>query len=368
MNRQIMVLIVSVLSTAAFCGATAWFFQPDAQLYQFFFYRSPIQYATLFLCAVSLTVLGSRWLERRRNHRVLKSARANEAGWQAHGDVVARQYNSIREQLIHAGGVAACSRFRDVVEEQRKAIRRAYDPVHYLVGLLPVCGLFGTLLGLTRALFTGFSGTVGADAVPRFVQALATSLDTTVLGLVCAMLAGSLAWLSERHENEFADGVAAWLKERFELDKLTVTASSVGQAVGQLPAPAPAMEVLATELRVLTNQIACDARGAFEQMLQLTSGEFHRNHQKLMTEIVERQQAREEALIRRLTGQIEERLSTSLTKIGTLIQEQNSRSSRHLGRQLNRVAAALEKRTPDEVVVRYARNGHKELEVEDVGA
>ena len=243
-----------------------------------------------------------------------------------------------------------------MTEERQTEVQRTYESIHFFTGWLPALGLFGTLLGLSDALFAAFSGgDLDSAALQQFVTGLATAMDTTVLGMACAAPLVGCAWLLSRREEALVEQFARYLRERFD--------------VQDGPPADRTADVLQAELRRLARKVAEEAKLAFGQLLA-TSAETYREQ----LEARRPGRAGRSASTRRADGtqaQLEmgSSLRGSLETVGDLIKQHNGQMAEAVVREVGQLRTAIRRRTPEQLIIRYPQdssvnnNGHARREV-----
>ncbi len=99
-------------------------------------------------------------------------------------------------------------------------IEGSYNVVQGIIWAIPVMGFIGTVLGLAGAM-DGFGGTlamsddIGAvrDALTTVVGGLSTAFDTTLLGLVGAVILQLLSTFTKKREYQMLDECGAYCRE-----------------------------------------------------------------------------------------------------------------------------------------------------------
>ena len=346
--NRIGLLVWTTILCAVVHGALQNFALPGDRLYAFIYERGPVQYATLYVaCLVAMLLLG-RFLKCRWGRGQLESLqrRPQQATGPLREEVAA--VAAICEQR---GGTAASARIGRLAEERQTEVQRAYETIHFFTGLLPALGLFGTLLGLSDALFAAFSGGVlNSAAIQQFVTGLATAMDTTVLGMACAAPLAGGAWLLSRCEDAVVEQFARYLRQRFD--------------VQDGPAADRTAEVLQAELRRLTQRMAEEAKLAFGKLLETSAQTYREQLEHAVQAVLAAQRAHDERMVHKLMAQVGESLRGSLGTLGEVIKEHNGHMAEAVVREVGHLGTAIRRRTPEEVIIRYQQdssvnnNGH----------
>ena len=198
--RPLFKIGVAVDLVILLCCLVYWLFDPGDRAYDFLFRRSPVQYLTLTAFALAVTLLGCRFIRHVRSMRELRRIRRA-------GDLSAMprcplgdQIRTLRDALDRFGTSAAVARAESLAQRQEEETQREYEVINFLLGSMPALGLFGTMLGLSDGLFKAFSKGFGQESIQGFIGSLGIALDTTVLALACALVAGFGTWVLTRTE------------------------------------------------------------------------------------------------------------------------------------------------------------------------
>lgn len=291
---------------------------PGDRFYAFLYQRGFVQHATLYVaCLVAVLLIARRF-------RYLRDRRCFEAVEQGRGappEVLDRHLTTVSTMCDEHGAAAAVACAQRLAEENGTRVRKAYEAIHFLAGSLPALGLFGTMLGLSSALYAAFSaGTLNADSIQRFVTGLATAMDTTVLAMACAIPLFACAWLQSRAEQTLAEGYAAHICKQFELQDLPATDQTV--------------DVLHEELRRLMRKIGWEARSNFEQLLETSTKQYQQQLERAVQEIFATQREHDERMVQTVSRQVTDSLSQSVDRVGDLFTEQNGRMTDGMIRQV----------------------------------
>ncbi len=104
------------------------------------------------------------------------------------------------------------SMLKSQAEADEQQIATSYQLVQGFIWAIPILGFIGTVLGLSQAI-QGFGGTLATsgdfqavqDSLTVVVSGLATAFDTTLLGLVAAVLLQLVMTVLRRREARFLD-------------------------------------------------------------------------------------------------------------------------------------------------------------------
>ena len=213
-----------------------------------------------------------------------------------------------------------------------------------MTGLIPALGLFGTMLGVSNALFTAFSGgSLGPEAVERFVGGLATAMDTTLLAMACSMPLFGFAWLLERVEHGLADDYERYVRQQCSVPDIAQKTDSTA--------------ALQAELRGLTRRIAAEAKATFAQFLGSAAEDYRQSIERAVQDVFETQRAHDQSMVQQVALEVATALRESVETMGEVIREHNQHVATEMTDHVGRLEQALHNRTPEEVVVRYRHNG-----------
>ena len=320
---------MAVLMTAMILAAVDLLAWPGTWIYEFFFHRSVIQFVTLLVFSLTLTLLFGRLIK----------------------------FGRRRRRTVHAGVTSS----RAAAEGLSEEISTAYEAFNFLISMMPALGLLGTVLGLSISLSTAFGGaSVGPMALQQFVTALATALDTTVLGLICAMITGALAWLLNRAEHEDC-------KKRFsENGKGICLDMSKGAGEESILAEwngdcFPAAGDTSIQLQWTAAQILNRTGISLEQFQRSAIEALRANLAGTVREHFREECAHQQELTKNLSSD----LRGAVHDVGDLIERRAQKSARELDRNLCALNKTLRQRTPSEVIIHYNGNGAAEQERND---
>jgi biopolymer transport protein ExbB/TolQ len=334
-----------VASSAALCGlihgALLLLTRPGDRLYALIYDRGFVQYLTLYMAALVVVLLLVRQGKHRRERFLLEAAQRQPSVPPGPlGEAVASVAAAHEEQ----GAAAAAARIARLAEERQTEVQRAYEAIHFLTGTLPALGLFGTLLGLSDALFAAFSGgALDSGALQQFVTGLATAMDTTVLGMACAAPLVGSAWLLSRREEALVEHCARYLRERFGVQDAPLADRTTG--------------ILQMGLRRLTQKVAEEAKVTFGRLLETSAQTYREQLEHAVQAVLAAQRAHDERMVHRLAAHVGESLRESLGAVGTLITEHNGHTAEAIVHEVGRLRAALRRCTPEEVVIVYPQTG-----------
>ena len=358
LKRGPVVILVSIVLFLLMCVMVSSVSESKQRLFEMFFHRTFVQFASTYVFALVITLLGKRFTVYLQAKRQLQKAHKEKLLRAYKKFVLPEDMNIIRKHFIEHGreGVLLC--LDQLVKHRKDKIHKAYEMINFLVCCLPALGLFGTMLGLSASLFTAFAaGNVGPDAVKNFVTALGTALDTTVLALGFALIVGGLAWFINHLENELGERQANFLSKVF-LNKIASKSAEKKTADLSSPALSSLTSAFRAELRALTADIVENGLVKFDERLRDVAGSYRLGLESAVDKIFRQQREHEQAMVEKVASH----LIKSVDHIGVLIKKHNNDSLKTVTSRLRHIAGTLDKRIAGELVIRYERNGRFELE------
>jgi biopolymer transport protein ExbB/TolQ len=230
----LLVLVIAADMVVTACFIVSRLFGPGEYLYEMIFHRSFVQYVTLFTFALILTLLGGRFIRcfrsKREMRRLADRADENDVLDSPIGEIASK----IKDTLARHGSDAALAEAEQSADRQKGQTEHAYETINFLMYLLPALGLFGTMLGLSGAMSAAFSkGIMSKESIGIFVSSLGTALDTTVLAMVCAMIAGATMWLLTRTEKPLQEQQVELVRRLSGLERLHRSAGAAQPSAGR---------------------------------------------------------------------------------------------------------------------------------------
>jgi len=353
-------LVIALMGVILGCLILAYFTKPGDRIYEIIFHRGPVQFLTLYATALIVTLLCYRSTVYFRDR--LKIQRLKEGKHDCLNDdpSLSNHLRNLRKLLANKNSpkvVLACS--QDFIQQQKDHINKAYELTNFLMGSLPAFGLLGTVLGLSGAMFTAFSkGQAGPESIKLFVGALGTALDTTVLALVCALSVGMFVWLLNRHEIELIAQEDKFIRHLFSI-------SSTSEAQGIQHSETNSLvlaEDFKKELRSLIIQVVAETTAKFDKSLQDVAGICRNGVQCAVDEILDKQRAYEDTSVKKIA----ENLNESINRIGSAIVKYNNYAANTMTSGLRDIVESLDKRIPNELVIRYNHTKETEMEMSHV--
>jgi len=321
----------------AICVVVATTVDHEGRLYQFVFERSYIQLVTLFV-ACQIAALTFRRMARYRLDRA--GVEAAEVDPDASPAEIMESVRDVCATRRTHGNVAALAHTERIAKDREKRIHKSYANINYLAGCLPALGLFGTMLGMSNALFAAFGeGSLGPQSVQRFVASLSTAMDTTVLAMTCAAPLFAWLWLLERFDNELTERYADHVRNRLGLEHVLHEDKTV--------------DALRTELRSLAGAIADEAHSSFESVLKKAVQTYQEGLGEAIRAIHQQERARDIEMVQRIATQTRTHLAEAVENVAARVQEHNSHTAGEVARQVAQLEQALRNRTPEEVIIRY---------------
>lgn len=340
-----MVFLLACLAITALTG-------PEDYLRQFFFRRSFVQLVTLLVASLIVVLLGRRAACLARDRREWQAYRQH--GEKALPAALAEQLRTVREELVQRGDAAAADCAKRIAQDGKDQLEAEYETIQVLACALPALGLLGTMLGLSTALFTAFSGeAAGPQSVRQFVAALATALDTTVLGMFCALPALATAWSLKRGESRLHAQYASLLQGSLPT---VAPGPNVASPAGG-PAPAVGLEPLRGELRVIAAGVLAEAKQLFQDLLADSAAVHRHQVAAAVQDVFRAQRGRERRMVVKVAALVSRRLSRSIDAAGQRVSQHNGQVAAGLIREFRQLNGALRKTVPNEVLIRYQHNG-----------
>lgn len=322
-----------------------------------------IQLSTLYAFVLALTLLCYRLVVYLSSRNQLRSLKQGKYGWRSHNFPLGEHLHAIRKSLAKDSGEVALSYAQDFIQGQKNNIQKAYELINFLVCSLPALGLLGTMLGLSQALFEAFSnGKFGAESTKRFIESLGTALDTTVLALICALLAGTFAWLLHRVESEHTEQEANFVRNLFSLDQLALklkraeTTHSVGNHFSAV------IKTLKVELQPLMAETFAEVTSKFDKSLQDVAEFYRSSLNRAVDGVINGQRSYDAMTVEKVTTHF----NKTVDRIGTVIVEHNNHVVNTVASELKNITGMLDKRIPGELIIRYNRNEEPAMEMNDV--
>ena len=353
-RRKLAVAGLSCLLFALICG-TVWFTtEPGDRLFEMLFHRTFVQYVTLYVFVLCLTALMASALQYVGAIRRLQQIELDPEEWTLEVLSFGTERAALGRHLAENGRSGISLTVDYLTEHWGKQVRRAYEFVGSLICFLPALGLFGTVLGLHRSLFAAFGdGQGGPAAVRQFVGSLAIALDTTVLALAAALVAGALSWAMQRLENERIARQAGLVQRVFheKFAAVYAEARTEGDEAGAKPSTARALHA---ELKVVLAAALEEALSRFDERLREVAQSNRDTLESTVKEVLEQQKTLEQALLSRLA----EDLRSFIAGMEGLLERQNNRAVRSVVSGLGHLSKTLDRRIPGELIIRYDHNGH----------
>jgi len=325
------------------CCVVSWRFESGQRIHDFLFKRSEVQYVTLFVFALAIVLLGHRLIQHVRSRRKVDKIRRGEDWREMPNSPFTEHIATLRDVATQEGMTSAFSRAERFAQERQKDIQRAYDSINFLVCSLPALGLFGTMLGLSSALFGAFSqGSFGSESIETFVSSLGTALDTSVLALSCALVIGLLAWLLNRTEKEFQEQRLEILLEVAGLNRYTPRSTNSRQSdSGQTP-NADIVDAVRIELQASAAQntqtvteITSKFDGSVSRLEELVRASLERACQN---EVAYNQEVDPTIVVQAIHSSLDQ----AMERITELVTTHNQDTTRTIAAALNRFAEAVE--------------------------
>lgn len=270
--------LLAILLSAAFlalvsdwktAGASEW----QHAVYVFFFERSRIQWLTLSVLFLALSILAHRaWLHIRlvRDLRLIRQdAEFPDDARQRHAG---RRAERVSECLDQAGPRAADGCNRQLAFEDEKALDRIYRLLGYSIQFMLALGFFGTVFGISRSLFGSFGdiGTLTPEVLKEglgdFTTNLGTALDTTVLAIIGSLVVSALMTLTNWLEANGLNALETRIADAIPRD--------VARLDWQVGLAERVEERLRQDLKDIVEILAAESRTAMEGLVDRTAEIF----------------------------------------------------------------------------------------------
>lgn len=203
--------------------------------YQFLLQRSVCQWATLYAFLLGLSYLSARLVTWLRNRFQLSRLGPDSTDLKS-SSLVHRWARYIKRCAPHMTRVQFQDTLKDMTGREEDELYQVYSPVNDVIHMLPLIGFFGTVLGLSRGLYSIFKGAAGGSGSASFGQAIGTAFDTTLLALGCTILLTILQRLLHRRELEVLVTLGDRMDEFWEAEEEEAV-TRPRKAQPELPSP-----------------------------------------------------------------------------------------------------------------------------------
>ena len=165
-------------------------------VHAFLFERTPVQWCTLGVFFSVLTLLAHRMLRLRSVRSALRQIRAGRThAAEVKEDLVRSRFEQVGACRQRHGERTAAACMDDLNRRDEEALEHLYVLLGSGVQIMLALGFFGTIWGISRSMFGAFGDLSTASpaelrqGLGSFTTALSIALDTTVLGMSCALVA-----------------------------------------------------------------------------------------------------------------------------------------------------------------------------------
>jgi biopolymer transport protein ExbB/TolQ len=361
---KLLTVVISVAFVMLICVTVALVTEPGSRIFEMVFHRSFVQFLTLYVFALIITLLVGRVIAYLRNRSELRRIRKGNRSRRSQKSPLAHHMSTLHKGLVTYGGGAAIRCAEQFSQQQKDIVCKAYNLINTLIGFLPALGLFGTMLGLGQSLFAAFSsGEIGPEQSRQFVGSLAIALDTTILGLVCAMVAGLFTWLLNRVENDLCEQQTGFVREIFSIEELdrelnvakATPASSNSHSCAEV-------NTLKAELRTLSAEILAEFASRVDKSLHNIDEFCRRGLEQSANKSFADQHPNEPIAVEKIASH----LTKAVDNIGVLINRHNNHLICTVTSAIKNLTESLEEKIPSELVIRYNHNNKYQMEVSDV--
>lgn len=221
-------VIVALIATAALYATLLLVLPSSAWFKVFLFERSFTQWVALGMFVFGLDQLTYRWRVARTETHLLartvwppatpETSPPPGQGW------VGPRLATLGEVVRHHSPAFTKNTAKSLAEEDARTLNEAYSLSSDVVGLLPLVGFFGTVLGLSQGLYNNFV-LQGEDSTSSFANAIGTAFDTTLLALFLTILLSVLQSLIRRTEQSVLERLERFVEQ--QLVHLELTGSPV---------------------------------------------------------------------------------------------------------------------------------------------
>ncbi len=191
--------LVAVGATLALFLVLTFTLPDNAWFRAFLFERSFVQWLS-----IAMFIFGADILIRKTRRLSREQADLSGAQWQDYPDAagtwVRRRIAAVAKMAASHSPSFCRDAARDLSDEDNQALNESYVLPSDVIGLLPLAGFFGTVLGLSGGLYNNFV-LQGEDSTDSFANAIGTAFDTTLLALaltIALSIAQSLLRRSEQ--------------------------------------------------------------------------------------------------------------------------------------------------------------------------
>lgn len=347
------VLLSAITATVLLYLGLTLFSAPGMWVHEFFFHRSPIQWATVFLFLLAVGIVVQRGISLAGENRAMKAVEQGKspggAGSKAEGSLVGWRIAQIRKLLAGSRGFDPVSLAKEMLNSDEDSMAIGQMHLTAIASLLPLLGFTGTVLGLTTKLFGLFQLGNNAIANPegikgwltQFANGLTTAFDTTLLALGCCILVVALKSILGQGEAQLISRL-----RRYVLEDLLAGSRS----------PAPDIpDVLARRLGELTLGFREELRAASAAMIQEARGtlaqaftDIGRGFQEELARTIARSQemvrTSQTDLVRATVEELGKRLSPAIDHALTHIREQNGKVAQLLASSFQEGLGAMDRK------------------------
>jgi len=339
------------------CRFVTEFSAPGDRIYDFFFRRGFVQMITMAVFSLTATTLFFRFLDSLFWGRKMRIAAEKGPGWILRSGPFGRYLAETQRLLAEKGEREASSYADRIVRSMEREAGKAQEAMSFLTGSFPALGLLGTVLGLSGSLHSAFSGgALGADAVQKFVAALSTALDTTVLGIICALPAFGISWVLGRRERSLIAKFSEIFSRIYSAEKVSADGPGRAKAVSAGDPLSAATAAFRQEIQELIEKIAGEAARHYETAFKSSLESFQQSLKISMADAAGERKSWEDRMIETTSRVMSDRLQEAGQSLIRNIASQDRRLADEIVGGLKELEKALYHRIPEEVIIRY--NGH----------
>ena len=228
-----------------------------------------------------------------------------------------------------------------MTREDETGLERIYGLLGHGTQLMLALGFFGTVLGISQSMFGSFGKLVGADSnqlkegLQSFTGALGTALDTTLLAIICSLVASVVTAAMHWLETNGLESLEKSLCQRLSLEVVPI-----------MPA-AEVIQVMKAEMSILAQSLLNQMQSSMQELV-VESG---RIFETKLTEIVQDELSE----LRKHEGALASQFTESLQKQTAMaihaMEEQNGLLRSEITGAIQGITTQFSR--PPEISIRY---------------
>jgi len=277
---QLGFLLLTAVTVTAGILLTVHFYIESATVKDFLFERSKVQWITLTVFLFILCMVAHRILYHSQIAFGIRMLSENES-WDNPSvlSVLADRCRLIDQCKTEHGNRAAFRYNREQTEDDEAGLERIYGLLGHAMQLLLALGFFGTVWGISQSMSGSFGNLAGATTeelkmgLGSFTSALGTALDTTVLAIICSLIASVLTTVMQWMEKNSLHSVEEAISEHFSLERIFSAEDHECQAAEQLAETIREQTVIA--IKSLEEQAEMSRAALISELQQLKADLSH---------------------------------------------------------------------------------------------